>query len=133
MATPAHGQLCPNTYSSYCLNGGTCYILRTSYPFCWCDNSFQGSRCEEFLLPSRQSHRTISPSLIIVIVGALIIVFSIALCVAYFFCRKWRQKRNNQRNTSLYYAVTARRAINVREILSVRSGIKKQDVDSRPV
>ncbi|XP_072409444.1 pro-neuregulin-4, membrane-bound isoform-like [Chiloscyllium punctatum] len=133
MATPVHGQLCPNIYNSYCLNGGTCYILRMSYPFCWCDDSFQGSRCEEFLLPSHQLHRAISPSLIVVIVVALIIVFAITLGIAHFYCRKRRQKRNNQRNSSLYYTVTAHRAIDIREILSVSSSIKKQDVDSRCV
>ncbi|XP_067871256.1 pro-neuregulin-4, membrane-bound isoform-like [Heterodontus francisci] len=133
MVTPAHGERCPITYSSYCLNGGTCYILPTSNPFCWCKDSFKGSRCEEFMLLSQQPDRTISPSLIVIIVVTLLIALSVIIGATYFYYRKWRQKRSNQRNSSLYHTVTTHGAANIREILSVRFSIKKQDVDCRSV
>ncbi|XP_041034438.1 pro-neuregulin-4, membrane-bound isoform-like [Carcharodon carcharias] len=130
MVTPAHGELCPNSYNSYCLNGGTCYILTTSNPFCWCNDSFKGSRCEEFLLESQKPDRTISPSLVVTIVMTLLIALAVIIGT-HFCCKKWRQRRSNQQNSSLYHIVATRGAANIREILSVR--IKKQDVDCRPV
>ncbi|XP_051898526.1 pro-neuregulin-4, membrane-bound isoform-like isoform X2 [Pristis pectinata] len=86
METPAHGELCPDIYNSYCLNGGTCYIL-ISTPFCWCNDSFKGKRCEEFLLPSQQPERAVNSLLVIIIVVTLLIVLLVVTGWTYFYCR----------------------------------------------
>ncbi|XP_072348896.1 pro-neuregulin-4, membrane-bound isoform-like [Scyliorhinus torazame] len=126
---PAHGELCPSSYESYCLNGGTCYILRTSNAFCWCDDTFIGSRCEEFLLLSQKPDRSLNQSVALIVV-ALLLVF--ALLIGMYLCyRRRRQNRSNQRNSSPYHTVATREATNIRNIISVRFII--QDADCRPV
>ncbi|XP_067829631.1 pro-neuregulin-4, membrane-bound isoform-like [Heptranchias perlo] len=132
MVAPAHGELCPIMYSSYCLNGGTCYILTSSSPFCWCNDSFKGSRCEEFLLLSQQPDRTVSPPLIIIVV-TLLFALLVIMGATYVYCKKRRQKRSNQQNSSLYRTVTTHRAVNIREMLGVRFISKKREMDCRPI
>ncbi|XP_078056228.1 pro-neuregulin-4, membrane-bound isoform [Mustelus asterias] len=127
---PAHGELCPSSYDSYCLNGGTCYILRTSKVFCWCDDSFRGSRCEEFLLQSQKPDRSINQS-VAVIVAALLVTLALSIIGIYLCYRRWRQTRGNQRTSSPYHTVATRRVTNIRDIISVR--FITRDMDCRPV
>ncbi|XP_059802942.1 pro-neuregulin-4, membrane-bound isoform-like [Hypanus sabinus] len=108
METPAHGELCPDSYNYYCLNGGTCYIL-VSTPFCWCNNSFKGNRCEEFLLSSHQPKRSVSSLFIILTVVTLLIGVLVITVRTYFYCRKRQQKRRKERGRSLYQVVARHR------------------------
>lgn len=112
MGTPAHGELCPDSYDSYCFNGGTCYIL-ISTPFCWCNNSFKGNRCQEFVLLSQQPERTVSLLLVILIVVTLLVVLLAITGRTYCYCRKRRQKRRKKQRRSLYQVVARHRSIDI--------------------
>ncbi|XP_078285961.1 pro-neuregulin-4, membrane-bound isoform [Rhinoraja longicauda] len=120
METPAHGELCPDSYNSYCFNGGTCYIL-ISTPFCWCNDSFKGNRCQEFLLLSQQPERTVGSSwLVIVIAVTLLIVLLVVTGRTYCYCRKQRLKRMKEQGRSVYHVVARHRSIDIEETFAAR-------------
>ncbi|XP_069760630.1 pro-neuregulin-4, membrane-bound isoform-like isoform X2 [Narcine bancroftii] len=122
-----HGELCPDSYTSYCFNGGTCYLL-ISTPFCWCNDSFRGNRCEEFLLSSQRPERTGSSLLIIFMVATLLIVLLLIVWRTHFYCRKRRQKRRMLRGgKSWYRTVTRHRAVNIGETLVITFGTKEPE------
>ncbi|XP_066491567.1 pro-neuregulin-4, membrane-bound isoform [Tiliqua scincoides] len=78
-----HEEPCGSSYSSFCLNGGICYLIPTvSNPFCRCVENYIGLRCGETLIPGIKDN---TRGELFAAILASVVVLSILVAGAFFF------------------------------------------------
>ncbi|XP_063053776.1 pro-neuregulin-4, membrane-bound isoform-like [Engraulis encrasicolus] len=103
-----HGDPCGAAEASYCMNGGSCYKIPTvSTPTCVCSVNYQGSRCEEFQLPSTGSDGT-EAGMIAGVVIIILIFIALMSAVIYYGCKLKKSKEPKQPKTEEYWKIPAR-------------------------
>ncbi|XP_040018467.1 pro-neuregulin-4, membrane-bound isoform [Gasterosteus aculeatus] len=104
-----HGDLCDGQEATYCMNGGTCYkILSMDTLSCVCNESYKGSRCEQFQLFSTTSNATEAGLIAALVIVALLILALLAV-VIYFMRRVLKTRQQSQQdNPTEYWRVKPR-------------------------
>lgn len=98
-----HGELCDGQDATYCMNGGTCYkITAMNTLTCVCDESYKGSRCEQFQLFSSSDVAGQAGLIAALIIVALLLLAMLAV-VIYFVRKKLKAKQQNHQNTQQPY------------------------------
>ncbi|KAL6106756.1 uncharacterized protein ACO6RY_10548 [Pungitius sinensis] len=98
-----HGDLCDGQEATYCMNGGRCYkILSMNTLSCVCNESYKGSRCEQFQLFSVNTNATEAGLIAALVIVALLILALLAV-VIYFMRRVLNARQQNQQNHPTEY------------------------------
>lgn len=98
-----HGELCDGQDATYCMNGGTCYkITAMDTLTCVCDESYKGSRCEQFQLFSSSDAAGQAGLMAALIIVGLLLLAMLAV-VIYYIRKKLKAKQQSQQNTQQPY------------------------------
>ncbi|XP_059392096.1 pro-neuregulin-4, membrane-bound isoform-like [Carassius carassius] len=82
-----HGDPCTESEASFCMNGGTCFKIRSvSTPTCVCSVNYEGSRCEQFQLFSFSRDSEEKGMIAAVAIIALLILVVLGV-VIYYICK----------------------------------------------
>ncbi|XP_062404377.1 pro-neuregulin-4, membrane-bound isoform-like [Sardina pilchardus] len=103
-----HGEPCDPSEASFCMNGGSCYMIPSvSTPSCQCTDNYKGSRCELFLLDSTALDGKESGMIAAVVIIVLLIV-AMLVVIIYYTCKLKRTKEQNQPTREQYWKVQHR-------------------------
>ncbi|XP_030280973.1 pro-neuregulin-4, membrane-bound isoform [Sparus aurata] len=98
-----HGDPCDGPDVNYCMNGGTCYkITAMNTLSCVCNDSYKGSRCEQFQL-SRSNPDATKAGIIAAVVISVLLSLVILAVVIYYVRKMLKARRQSQQNNQQQY------------------------------
>ncbi|KAM3608527.1 uncharacterized protein V6R79_000539 [Siganus canaliculatus] len=104
-----HGDLCSIEEATYCMNGGTCYKIRSMNTLsCVCNESYRGSRCEQFQLFSSSTNAGQAGLIAAVVIVTLLILVMLAVVIYFVFKMLKSRQQKQQNNPQQYWRVQPR-------------------------